>query len=77
MEIVHVKQVEVVGDHRLHLVFDDGASGVIDVSGWDWSGVFEPLRDPAFFAQVQLDEQLGTSCGRTALMSRPRLSTPG
>ena len=60
MEIVHVTRVEIVGDHRLRLAFDDGASGEIDASGWDWHGVFEPLRDPAFFAQVELDQQLGT-----------------
>ena len=37
-----------------------GASGEIDASSWTWRGVFEPLRDPAFFAQVTLDEELGT-----------------
>ena len=60
MKIVHVTHVEVVGDHRLRLAFDDGAGGEIDASGWEWRGVFEPLRDPAFFARVELDEQLGT-----------------
>lgn len=55
-----VTHVEVTGDHRLRLAFDDGASGEIDASGWEWRGVFEPLRDPAFFARVELDEQLGT-----------------
>lgn len=53
-------RVEVVGEHRLHLVFEDGSSGEIDASGWSWRGVFEPLRDPAYFAQARLDEQLGT-----------------
>ncbi len=28
--------------------------------GGDWRGVFEPLRDPVFFAKVALDEELGT-----------------
>jgi uncharacterized protein DUF2442 len=28
--------------------------------GWEWRGVFEPLRDPAYFATVQLDPELGT-----------------
>jgi hypothetical protein len=59
-ELVHVTQVEVAGEHRLRLAFEDGISGEIDASGWDWRGVFEPLRDPTFFAQVELDEQLGT-----------------
>ena len=59
-ELVHVSAVEVVGAHRLRLCFEDGAEGVLDLSGWSWLGVFEPLRDPDVFAQVSLDEELGT-----------------
>jgi hypothetical protein len=55
-----VIEVEVVGEHRLRLAFDDGARGEIDASSWRWRGVFEPLRDPTFFAQVELDPELGT-----------------
>jgi hypothetical protein len=51
---------EVIGEHRLRLAFDDGVSGELDASRWDWSGVFEPLSDPVYFAQVGLDEELGT-----------------
>lgn len=58
--IVHVIRVEVVGDHRLHLGFEDGAEGEIDFSGRKWRGVFEPLRDPGYFGRVQLDRELGT-----------------
>lgn len=59
-EIVHVTAVEVVGDHRLKLAFDDGAHGEIDLSDRDWRGVFEPLRDAGCFRQVALDQELGT-----------------
>jgi PHD/YefM family antitoxin component YafN of YafNO toxin-antitoxin module len=59
-ELVHVTAVEVVGDHRLRLAFEDGAGGEIDLSNWNWRGVFEPLADPAYFRQVSLDEELGT-----------------
>jgi hypothetical protein len=59
-ELSHVTAVEVVGDHRLRLAFEDGADGEIDLSGWDWRGVFEPLADPAYFKQVELDAELGT-----------------
>ena len=58
--IVHVTKVQVVGAHRLHLGFEDGAAGEVDFSSEDWSGVFNPLSDPAFFALVELDEELGT-----------------
>lgn len=54
-----ITSVEVVGDHRLLLVFEDGVSGEIDAAGWEWRGVFEPLQDPSYFARVELDEDLG------------------
>ena len=59
-QLIHVTKVEVTGDHLLRLTFEDGASGEVDASGWEWRGVFEPLEDPAFFARVRLDEELGT-----------------
>jgi len=59
-ELVHVTGVEVIGDHRLRLTFEDGADGEIDASQWWWRGVFEPLRDPEYFRQVRLDGELGT-----------------
>jgi hypothetical protein len=59
-ELVHVTAVEVVGEHRLRLTFEDGAEGEVDLSSWRWSGVFEPLADPDYFRRVTLDEQLGT-----------------
>jgi hypothetical protein len=50
-----------VGDYRLHLRFEDGVEGVIDLaSHLSFRGVFEPLRDPAYFAQVCVDADLGT-----------------
>jgi hypothetical protein len=55
-----VVNVEVVGEHRLRIAFDDGVSGEIDASRWAWRGVFEPLRDPNYFARVELDDELGT-----------------
>jgi hypothetical protein len=55
-----ITEVEVVGEHRLRVVFGDGVGGEIDASGWAWRGVFEPLRDPDYFARVRLDGELGT-----------------
>ncbi len=52
--------VRPVGNHRLRLGFDDGTVGELDFSDEDWSGVFAPLVDPAYFARVELDEELGT-----------------
>jgi hypothetical protein len=50
-----------LGDHRLHLRFEDGVEGVVDLaSHLSFRGVFEPMRDPDWFAQVRVDKELGT-----------------
>ena len=50
-----------LGDHRLHLRFEDGVEGVVDLAPHlSFRGVFEPLHDPAYFAQVRVDPELGT-----------------
>jgi Protein of unknown function (DUF2442) len=42
--------------YTVHLRFEDGVAGDVDFSYLlDYGGVFEPLHDPAFFAQVRLD----------------------
>ncbi len=47
--------------YRLTLRFDDGAEGTIDLDHEvPFTGVFAPLADPAFFAQVRVDPDLGT-----------------
>jgi hypothetical protein len=59
-KIVHVTDVESCGRHRLRLRFEDGIEGELDFSDEVWEGVFAPLADPAAFAQVELDRELGT-----------------
>jgi hypothetical protein len=49
---VHVTGVAVIGDHRLRLLFEDGTVGDVSFGDDEWTGVFEPLRDPARFAKV-------------------------
>jgi hypothetical protein len=55
-----VTHVEVCGDHRLRLTFDDGTTGEVDFAGREWQGVFEPLRDPDYFARVAVNTESGT-----------------
>jgi hypothetical protein len=55
-----VTGVEVVGDYRLRLVFDDGTTGEVDFTDREWNGVFEPLRDPHYFARVTVEPEAGT-----------------
>lgn len=52
--------VAVVGDYKLRLLFDDGTAGDVDFSSTDWKGVFEPLRDPKYFATVKVDPEAAT-----------------
>lgn len=58
--LVHPTEVEVVGDHRVWLRFDDGTEGEVDLSREQWTGVFEPLADPEYFRLVRVDPGLGT-----------------
>jgi Protein of unknown function (DUF2442) len=49
--------------YRLKLRFEDGAEGIVDVSKCvNFTGVFEPLRDPNEFDRVRVDPELGTVC---------------
>jgi Protein of unknown function (DUF2442) len=58
--LVDVTAVEVIGDHRLRLTFEDGTVGDVGFMDRDWRGVFEPLAEQDFFAQVRVDPELGT-----------------
>ena len=58
-----ITQVEHLGEFRLRLRFDDGTEGELDLKPLlSFRGVFEPLRDPEYFARVRVDADLGTIC---------------
>jgi hypothetical protein len=59
-EIHDIVAVEVVGDYRLRVTFDDGAARDVSLEGKLDGPVFEPLRDPQVFAQVEVDSESGT-----------------
>lgn len=53
--------VEILGGYRLRLTFGDGTVGTVDLAGLlDAGPVFEPLRDPEYFARVRVDPDGGT-----------------
>jgi hypothetical protein len=54
-------KVAPLANHRLHVEFDDGVAGTIDLSGELDDEVFRPLRDEAVFRQVRVDE-FGAVC---------------
>ncbi|TAN34858.1 DUF2442 domain-containing protein [bacterium] len=45
---------------RLSAPAPDGTVGDADFSGRTWTGVFEPLTDPAYYAQVEVDPETAT-----------------
>ena len=49
-----IKKVKVLSEYRLGLTFDDGASGVVDLSALVGKGVFSVWRDPGAFARVRI-----------------------
>jgi len=56
-----VVAAKALGDYRLYLRFEDGVEGAVDLAPHlSFRGVFEPLRNPAYFALVRVDPELGT-----------------
>jgi len=57
---IRVVAVAVLPEYRLRLSFDDGMVTVADFADDLWGPMAEPLRDPAYFAQVRVDPESRT-----------------
>ena len=56
-----IVEVRALGGHRVHLRFEDGIEGELDLARLiRFTGVFAPLRDEQEFAQVRVDPEAGT-----------------
>jgi len=58
-----IRDVDYLGGFRLRITFADGLVNEIDLAdklAGAVGPVFEPLRDPEYFAQVRGDPELGT-----------------
>ena len=54
----------VLPNYRLELTFVDGSHGIVDLSDLSFTGVFQPLADPDYFAQATLENGVVVwSCG--------------
>lgn len=60
MTVHRITQADAADDDRLHLTFEDGATGVVDFCGERWSGDMESLADPDYFAPVAIQPRSGT-----------------
>tara|TARA_R110002167_G_scaffold95571_1_gene254307 strand:- start:1761 stop:1997 length:237 start_codon:yes stop_codon:yes gene_type:complete len=54
-------RVETKPDYVLTLVFDDGTQGQVLIADRLFGPMFEPLKDPLFFAQAKVDK-FGAVC---------------
>ncbi len=48
--ILHTTEVKYLGDYRIHLAFNNGDEGEVNLVGELDGEVFEALRDPAAFS---------------------------
>jgi hypothetical protein len=53
--IIHVTEVKVVEPYSLQLAFSNGSRKRVNLRRELYGPIFEPLRDPAYFARAFLD----------------------
>jgi hypothetical protein len=53
--VLHILEVEVVRDFTLRVEFNDGKVKTVDLRPLLTGPVFEPVKDPSFFALVTID----------------------
>jgi len=58
--IPHVVSAKVCGPYSLRLVFDDGVKKQVNLRRYLRGPVYKPVREPAYFARVFVDHELGT-----------------
>ena len=58
LDIVKVRPLK---GYRLKITFEDGVEGIVDIGkNVTFDGVFEPLKDEAFFRRVEVNPDTGT-----------------
>ena len=58
--MLEVISAEYLDNYRIHLRFNDGREGEVDLSAALWGPVFEPLRDPTAFRRFRVSDVLHT-----------------
>ena len=59
-QVLCIESVRYLEEYTLELVFSNGVKKTVSAKPLLWGPVFEPLRDPEYFALVELDEVGGT-----------------
>jgi hypothetical protein len=58
--ILRIVESAIAGPHLLQLSFNDGTQKTVNLQPLLTGPIFEPLRDPAYFARGTLDRTCGT-----------------
>ena len=53
--ILHILEVEVIGDFTLRIEFDEGTVKAVNAKPLLTGPVFEPVNDPDYFARLTID----------------------
>ncbi len=60
--LLDVISAEYVGDFKIKVTFEDGKTGVIDLSSSTKEGVFTELADIKYFKKFYVNKDIGTIC---------------
>ena len=60
--MLEVVQAEYVSDYRVHVRFNNGEEGIVDLSEALWGPAFEPLKDSELFRKFSVSGVLHTIC---------------
>lgn len=55
-----LREARYQGDYRVWLKFEDGIEGEVDLEKELWGEVFQPLKDKTRFAELSVNDELGT-----------------
>jgi hypothetical protein len=53
--LLHINRAKYIEGHRVHLWFNDGTDGEVDLRDVLDGPIFQPLRDEKYFKQFQLE----------------------
>ena len=52
--MLEVNAAEYRGGHRVHVSFNNGEEGTLNLADALWGPMFEPLKDPAVFQRFEV-----------------------
>jgi hypothetical protein len=59
-KFIKIIAVDILDNYSLRVHFDNGTVKEIDLEPVLYGKLYEPLRDPDFFRQVMVDDEVGT-----------------